>query len=160
MVDNKFDDWSKNFHKVLFEKEPAGKLTGKDISGQIKELKRELQELFRCLLEGESCLDYGERVFFRARKFAINTLNEDDKDVKERAYYLGVTKNHDYGPTNILDYGATGVVVRMNDKLSRIENLIHKKNDAKVKDEKLEDTLLDIVNYATYGIMLLRKVWS
>ncbi len=39
-----------------------------------------------------------------------------------------------------------GLVVRMTDKLSRIANLI--KQDAKVKDESISDTLIDLMNYA------------
>lgn len=48
----------------------------------------------------------------------------------------------------ILDVCSTeaGIVVRMTDKLSRIANLI--KQDAKVKDESISDTLLDLMNYA------------
>jgi len=38
-----------------------------------------------------------------------------------------------------------GLVVRITDKLSRISNLI--KQDAKVKDESISDTLIDLMNY-------------
>jgi hypothetical protein len=40
----------------------------------------------------------------------------------------------------------TGIVVRMTDKLARISNLIGR--EAQVKDEAIEDTLNDLVNYA------------
>jgi hypothetical protein len=40
-----------------------------------------------------------------------------------------------------------GFVVRMSDKLSRIVSLAVNKKEAKVLDEKLEDTLLDLANY-------------
>lgn len=39
-----------------------------------------------------------------------------------------------------------GILVRMTDKLQRIANLLY--SDAKVKDEKITDTLADISNYA------------
>lgn len=39
-----------------------------------------------------------------------------------------------------------GFLTRMSDKLSRIENIFDKK--AKVKDETIEDTILDLINYS------------
>lgn len=70
-------------------------------------------------------------------------------------------KNHDYswgeGESNpfknfqlVEQLGVTsverGFLVRMCDKLSRIVSLID--NEAKVKDEAIEDTLVDLANYA------------
>jgi hypothetical protein len=45
-----------------------------------------------------------------------------------------------------------GIVVRMSDKLSRISNLLSK--EAKVSDEKITDTLLDLANYS-----IILKLW-
>lgn len=39
-----------------------------------------------------------------------------------------------------------GVIIRMMDKMSRIANLID--NDPKVVDERFEDTIMDLINYA------------
>lgn len=39
------------------------------------------------------------------------------------------------------------ILVRMSDKMSRISNLI-KDNNPKVKDESIEDTLIDLANYS------------
>ena len=38
------------------------------------------------------------------------------------------------------------ILIRMVDKISRVSNLLNKKN--KVKDESIEDTLLDLANYS------------
>jgi hypothetical protein len=44
----------------------------------------------------------------------------------------------------------------MGDKFLRIQSLIKKKNfEGNVLDESIIDTLLDLINYAAMGIMLL-----
>jgi hypothetical protein len=49
-----------------------------------------------------------------------------------------------------------GILVRMGDKLSRISNLID--NEAQVKDEAIEDTLMDMINYS--AIMLAYREYK
>ena len=63
-------------------------------------------------------------------------------------------KNHDYGDSfskSLDKFGLVASVVRMGDKMNRIESLINK--DAKVKDESIKDTLLDLANYAIMTVM-------
>lgn len=60
-------------------------------------------------------------------------------------------KNSDYGATNdpfanFRMFGEIGFAVRLSDKLSRIKTLIER-GSAMVKDESIEDTLLDMANY-------------
>ena len=85
--------------------------------------------------------------------------NRDVKDVLDASYKIGIAKNRDYGTVNILKYGVVGLIVRLNDKISRAVNLLKEGNTALVADEKVEDTIMDMVNYATYGIMLCNNVW-
>ncbi len=66
-------------------------------------------------------------------------------------------KHADYGPGNIADFGEAGVIVRMNDKMNRIKNLIGKDGDA--QNESLADSLLDMANYAIIGILVLENKW-
>jgi hypothetical protein len=47
-----------------------------------------------------------------------------------------------------------GVAIRLTDKFSRVCQLLQKDEPA-VKDEKLEDTLLDMANYAILAILCL-----
>jgi len=53
-----------------------------------------------------------------------------------------------------------GFLVRMCDKLSRITSLID--NEAKVKDEAIEDTLVDLANYAIIMSLYVKskKTWE
>lgn len=67
-------------------------------------------------------------------------------------------KNKDYGDSfgkSYQEYGPTMAAIRLEDKLNRFKNLI--KTDAKVKDESIEDTLLDLANYAIMTVIELRN---
>lgn len=58
-------------------------------------------------------------------------------------------KNADYGDSFAVLYGRFGLqstVIRLWDKLLRLERL--SKADAMVSDESVDDTLIDIANYA------------
>lgn len=66
-------------------------------------------------------------------------------------------KQRDYGSRNISDFGVPGVVVRMNDKLQRIRNLI--KKESLPSNESLVDSFKDIGNYGNIGVMLLEGSW-
>lgn len=68
------------------------------------------------------------------------------------------SKNEDYGDSfskQFQEYGLISSAIRLEDKLSRFKNLI--KNEAQVKDESIEDTLLDMANYAILTVMELRE---
>jgi hypothetical protein len=66
-----------------------------------------------------------------------------------------IKKNHDYGNSfdkSIDKFGLTAAVVRMNDKMERLNSLLHK--DAKV-DESIRDTVMDLANYCIMTAMYL-----
>jgi len=65
-------------------------------------------------------------------------------------------KQHDYGVHNILRFGQQGLLIRVWDKISRLENLERKTKNPQVANESQIDTMLDIAGYATIGIMLER----
>lgn len=67
---------------------------------------------------------------------------------------LYIRKNHDYGDSvskTFDEYGLVSFLVRMDDKMNRIKTL-NKIQDAAVKGEKIEDTLLDLANYAVLAL--------
>ena len=69
-------------------------------------------------------------------------------------------KNHDYGDNNLTVFGVKGNLVRASDKLARLKTLIWDKVDQEVVDEKVLDTVYDLVNYATYLAMMLSGKWE
>jgi len=62
-------------------------------------------------------------------------------------------KNQDYGDA-FAEYGMVGVLVRMGDKIKRLQSISNNKI-ALIDDEKMRDTLIDLHNYAAMAIMLL-----
>ena len=62
---------------------------------------------------------------------------------------LYARKHHDYGDSfgkGFTEYGMTMPCIRLEDKLNRLKSLL--KSDAQVKDESIDDTLVDLANYA------------
>jgi hypothetical protein len=85
------------------------------------------------------------------------------EDAHEIAYeLLGILykKHEDYGPMNIAGApgGAmNGLRVRMYDKLARLSHLGD--NDTP-NYESIEDTLIDLANYAIIGLLVQRGQWE
>jgi hypothetical protein len=86
-----------------------------------------------------------------------NILLEDLEFTFGQCLQTAIAKNSDYRGSNKDPYAnfrnstiagvsvEQGIVVRMADKISRIGTLLQK--EAKVKDEAIEDTLMDLINY-------------
>jgi hypothetical protein len=64
-----------------------------------------------------------------------------------------VRKQRDYGPENIRRFGRQGLMVRMHDKVARLENLLSIDGGGKPQNESIRDNLLDVVGYSAIGIM-------
>ena len=75
------------------------------------------------------------------------------KSVQKEALELFEKKNNDYGDA-FAKFGVIGVLMRIEDKLQRALNITNN-GITLVKDERIEDTLLDLHNYAAMALMLL-----
>lgn len=68
-------------------------------------------------------------------------------------------KNTDYGDSfsrTVEKYGLVSALTRISDKFNRLESLIlHQMQE--VKDESVQDTLLDLANYCIMTVMEIRK---
>jgi hypothetical protein len=88
--------------------------------------------------------------------------NSSDVDViLNELRSIMMKKQEDYGPLNIaLAPGGAmnGLRVRMYDKLARLNNLADK--DATPNFESIEDTLIDLANYAIIGLLVQRGQWE
>ena len=106
------------------------------------------KEWMHCNVEKMGCdgCHYEDRPFDPKTMIFLDYL-ESMKD-------LYLKKNHDYGDSvskTFDEYGLVSFLVRMDDKMNRIKTL-NKIQDAAVIGEKIEDTLLDLANYAILAL--------
>lgn len=69
-------------------------------------------------------------------------------------------KNRDYGDSfhkTFLEEGMAMARIRLSDKLERFKKLSRADEDARVKDESIRDTLIDLGNYAVMTVMELDR---
>ena len=85
-----------------------------------------------------------------------NRLNQLS-NVQEEAYNLFQKKNTDYGDA-FATYGPIGVIVRIGDKIFRLNSLTKRKeNTQMVTDESIIDTYEDLFNYTAMAVMLINE---
>ena len=91
------------------------------------------------------------------------TLQQEVEIFKNYTDYLAETfikKRTDYGPTTtetFEKFGPVSMLVRMHDKLGRLDNLLGMKNTPCVHEESVEDTLVDLANYCLITLLEIRK---
>ena len=84
--------------------------------------------------------------------------NTDFKIVIDEMLNIFSKKNHDYGDSfekTMNEFGLVSSAVRLSDKMNRFKSLIS--SECEVQDEKIEDTLLDLANYAILTTIWIRK---
>lgn len=77
------------------------------------------------------------------------------KQIQTKGLELFTIKNRDYGDS-FSTYGIIGVLIRIQDKISR-SITITQEGIYLVKDERIEDTLMDLHNYAAMALMLMEE---
>lgn len=90
--------------------------------------------------------------------------NTAHHEVLNRCHQLALNKNAAYGDAPLLRHGMHGVIVRMSDKMARIENVWRKSGiviKTETKDtETIIDTAMDIINYAAYLVMMIEGTFT
>lgn len=85
------------------------------------------------------------------------------KEIVEGMLDLYQRKQSDYGDSagkTFDEWGLVSFLVRMEDKLNRVSTLTKKQGEAKIADEKIEDTLLDLANYSIMALIELDRAKS
>lgn len=152
----KKDDESRTFplsDADQFAKENPVKDTHESLRSQCDAFSGGVLPLYSGKREGKTLITGGHPEFHK--------LIVQMKDIHDR-------KNADYGNGKQLgnfmecvEFGVDafrGVLVRLSDKYSRIKSLANRDNmEGEVKDESIEDTLLDLANYALLAIVIRRE---
>lgn len=84
---------------------------------------------------------------------------DEFQKITEKMHQIYLKKNKDYGSSfdrQYDKYGMTSVLIRLSDKLNRLEQ-ITKAGTIEVKDESVDDTLLDLANYAILALIKRQK---
>lgn len=69
-------------------------------------------------------------------------------------------KNADYGSSfdqTLDEFGLVASATRMSDKFNRFKSLMRCGSTARVEDEKIEDTLMDLAAYALMTVEWIKK---
>lgn len=80
-------------------------------------------------------------------------------DITKEMVSLQEKKNKDYGNSfeqTLDEFGLIASVIRLNDKMNRVKQLC-KSQKQEIKDEKIEDTLIDLANYAVMTLSWLKN---
>lgn len=87
----------------------------------------------------------------------MNQRGELFKQITTQMSEVYTAKNHDYGGSftkSMDEFGLMSPVIRLSDKLERLKSL--QRWEPMVADEKIEDTLLDLANYAVMTLVELQ----
>lgn len=70
-----------------------------------------------------------------------------------------IERHTKYGPGNIARHGELGVIVRVSDKVERLNNMIER-GGRDFADDSVEDAYTDLGNYGVIGLMVRRGWWA
>ena len=98
------------------------------------------------------------------------TMTNEFKRIQEEQYKLFCRKQYDYGPMNIamgtdlskmedIKLAITALVVRINDKITRLINLVIK-NDREGVNESVDDSFVDLSVYGVIAQIVRNKKWA
>ena len=94
----------------------------------------------------------GEAAFFNLGAAAVRAASAAGVDInQENLVETLVRKQNDYGPENIARFGRDGILVRLHDKIARLENLASSGKGP--MNESVFDNYLDVIGYCSVGAM-------
>ena len=96
----------------------------------------------------------------RTKDDLTSSQEEEFRTITNEMAELYARKNADYGDSFGQTYRELGIisaVTRMSDKMNRLKRLVAHKDAQQVKDESIDDTLIDLACYAVMTLMERRR---
>lgn len=90
----------------------------------------------------------------------VDTKVDRHRQICKKLNRIYERKNNDYGNSfskSFEEYGPTMCAIRLEDKLNRFKQLIKSNYNPMVTNESIDDTLLDLANYAIMTLIELEN---
>lgn len=164
-VEETMDEMVEKFEEVLHELVSYDKMAGGDPNLYHLRIKNFFEACFMNKTSNQEKIECLLHITSIARAayqhYAQVTLSM--AEISQEQLYTYRKKNTDYGNAFEKSMDEDGILVakiRIGDKIRRINSLIKNNGEGQVKDEKLEDTYLDLANYCVMTILWIRKQQS
>lgn len=156
------EEMASKFEAVLNELEPYDKMAGGSFRFKNVRINALYKECFKKIESDLYCTESLLHIAGLARSAYKNrTLDRlSMAEISELQLDTYRKKNADYGNAFEKSMDEDGLLVakiRIGDKIRRINSLIKNNGEGQVKDERLEDTYLDLANYCVMTILWIRK---
>lgn len=131
--------------------------------GDINRLRRHLDEMINDYFSVDTNVDDPEcrtrwlQLGRRARDLGIGLGYFDFFSGSAELLEILVRKQRDYGHENIARFGRLGLLVRIHDKIARLENLLG--TGSKPNNESILDNVADVIGYCVIGAMWEEKTF-
>ena len=110
------------------------------------------------MTQNEATLDYRNLMVVDGSSGNAN-LEAEMADLLVRVFETFKKKQASYGSGNISKFGEKGVIIRMNDKMERLIRLVYNEEPNPLEDETIEDTYIDLADYALIAIVCRNGQW-
>lgn len=164
-VEETMDEMVEKFEEVLHELVSYDKMAGGDPNLYHLRIKNFFEACFMKKTSNPEKIECLLHITSIARAayqhYAQVTLSMSE--ISQEQLYTYRKKNADYGNAFEKSMDEDGLLVakiRIGDKIRRINSLIKNNGEWQVKDERLEDTYLDLANYCVMTILWIRKQYS
>lgn len=159
------EEMASKFEAVLNELEPYDKMAGGSFRFKNVRINALYKECFKKIESDLYCTESLLHIAGLARSAYKNrTLDRlSMAEISELQLDTYRKKNADYGNSFEKSMDEDGILVakiRIGDKIRRINSLIMNGGEGHVKDEKLQDTYLDLANYCVMTVLWIRKQQS
>lgn len=152
-----YENWKDNYSMYMSYYLSPESVADGEKPESLENLQKEIKQTFG--IKNENIRKASSWVLSEHLLNKMLSYNPKDREkIIMKCMDIAYKKNKDYGSANILDFGISGLLVRINDKIARLVNL-QKVKTRSVQDETIEDTVEDIINYSVYLQMLSEDVW-